>query len=106
MPSKALWLWWFAWCVEVNSVWRQAQIPDDPVSQSNTREWSLATAGPNTRTTQLFINLVDNTSLDDQGFAQVLRRDFLTLGVVWMWLNFCLQATEKVLLEDEAPINS
>ena len=55
---------------EVNSVWRQAQIPDDPVSQSNTRGMvTFATAGPNTRTTQLFINLVDNTSLDNQGFA-------------------------------------
>lgn len=55
---------------EVNNVWRQAQIPDDPVSQSNTRGMvTFATAGPNTRTTQLFINLVDNTSLDNQGFS-------------------------------------
>jgi peptidyl-prolyl cis-trans isomerase A (cyclophilin A) len=50
--------------------WRGAQIPDDPVRQSNKRGMiTFATAGPDTRTTQLFINLADNTNLDGMGFA-------------------------------------
>jgi peptidyl-prolyl cis-trans isomerase A (cyclophilin A) len=55
---------------DVSGVWRDATIPDDPVKQSNTRGMvSFATAGPNTRTTQVFINFGDNAGLDDQGFS-------------------------------------
>ena len=55
----------------IMSAWRSAQIKDDPVKQSNKRGYVVfATAGPNTRTTQLFINFGDNSgSLDRQGFA-------------------------------------
>ncbi|MGH7568954.1 MAG: peptidylprolyl isomerase [Gemmatimonadales bacterium] len=55
---------------QVSAVWRDQRIPDDPVRQSNTRGMvSYATAGPGTRTTQLFINYGDNRGLDRMGFA-------------------------------------
>ena len=54
----------------VNRVWHNATIKDDPVTQSNRPGYlTFATAGPNTRTTQLFINLGNNGGLDGQGFA-------------------------------------
>ena len=55
----------------VNQVWHEAKIPDDPVQESNKRGYvTFATAGPNTRTTQIFINFNDrNAGLDSQGFA-------------------------------------
>jgi peptidyl-prolyl cis-trans isomerase A (cyclophilin A) len=54
----------------VNRVWRSANIKDDPVTQSNKPGYiTFATAGPHTRTTQLFINLGNNAFLDRQGFS-------------------------------------
>ena len=54
----------------VEAVWQKANIRDDAVKQSNKKGYVVfATAVPNTRTTQVFINLGDNTSLDAQGFS-------------------------------------
>ena len=55
---------------KLSAQWRQAQIPDDRGTQSNKRGFvTFATAGPNTRTTQVFINFGDNAGLDSQGFS-------------------------------------
>jgi peptidyl-prolyl cis-trans isomerase A (cyclophilin A) len=55
----------------VSALWRDANIKDDPVTQSNKKGYITfaTTPQPNTRSTQVFINLKDNTSLDRQGFA-------------------------------------
>ena len=57
----------------VTAAWRNHTIPDDPVTQSNLRGYLTfaATSLPNSRTTQVFINLVDNSRLDESGFAPV-----------------------------------
>ena len=55
---------------KVSAVWKEARIKDDPVRVSNKRTFvTFATAGPNTRTTQIFISYGDNSNLDSQGFA-------------------------------------
>ncbi len=55
---------------EVSKVWENANIKDDPIVQSNHRGFvSFATAGPNTRTTQVFINYGNNEALDKSGFS-------------------------------------
>src|SRR6202158_4906256 len=54
----------------VTTAWKGTDIKDDPVTQTNKKGYiTFATAGPNTRTTQVFINLVDNARLDKMGFA-------------------------------------
>lgn len=53
----------------VSAKWRGASIADEPVKVGNTRgAITYAKGGPNSRTTQLFINLVDNGRLDPMGF--------------------------------------
>jgi peptidyl-prolyl cis-trans isomerase A (cyclophilin A) len=54
----------------ISARWRNANIPDDPVTQSNQPGYiTFATRGPDTRTTQVFINFGANRGLDSQGFA-------------------------------------
>ncbi|MDA8245033.1 MAG: peptidylprolyl isomerase [Elusimicrobia bacterium] len=54
----------------VAAAWRGARIQDDPVKESNAPGYiSYAMAGPNTRTTQFFINYGNNARLDDMGFS-------------------------------------
>ena len=55
---------------KISAPWRDARINDDPVKQSNKRGFiSFATSGPNSRTTQVFINFGDNGRLDSSGFS-------------------------------------
>src|SRR6185437_7102810 len=50
--------------------WSVLSIKDDPFKMSNRRGTvTFATAGANSRTTQVFVNLNDNTGLDGQGFT-------------------------------------
>lgn len=54
----------------VTAAWREQRIPDDPVRGTNLRGMvTFATAGPGTRTTQVFINYGSNDRLDGMGFA-------------------------------------
>jgi cyclophilin family peptidyl-prolyl cis-trans isomerase len=61
---------------KISKAWREKTIPDDPAGQSNVRGTiAFAFAKPNGRTTQLFINLRDNSSTHD-------REPFLPIGKV------------------------
>jgi len=55
----------------VAAAWSDANIKDDPVTQSNKRGYVTyaKSSRPNSRSTQLFISFRDNSALDSQGFA-------------------------------------
>ena len=55
----------------VTAAWENANLQDEPVTQSNKRGYLTyaKTSMPNTRSTQIFINLKDNAGLDRQGFS-------------------------------------
>lgn len=58
----------------IAAIWRHQALPDDPNRQTNARGTvGFAMTGPNTRTTQLYINLADHPELDGQGFAPIGR---------------------------------
>lgn len=54
---------------QVSAKWKTATLLDEAVKESNKAGYvTYAKGGPDTRTTQIFINLKDNDSLDKMGF--------------------------------------
>eukprot|EP00053_Salpingoeca_punica_P004674 m.50297 g.50297 ORF g.50297 m.50297 type:complete len:232 (-) comp12890_c0_seq2:528-1223(-) len=66
----------------VSAAWQNANLKDDPVLLSNVRGTiAYATAGPDTRTTQLFVNYGNNSRLDAMGFAPFGKFDDDSMAV-------------------------
>ena len=62
--------WGVSGRADVNAVWYHRGMPDDPPLASNVRgTMAYAFTEPGTRTTQIYINMADNSRLDAQGFA-------------------------------------
>jgi peptidyl-prolyl cis-trans isomerase A (cyclophilin A) len=58
----------------VHDVWRKLHILDDPLKEKNRRgTLAFAKSDPNTRATEIFINLADNAILDEQVFVPFAR---------------------------------
>ena len=73
----------------VSAAWENANIQDEPVTQSNKRGYLTyaKTSMPNTRSTQVFINLKDNAGLDRQGFSPFGVVDGKGMNVVDMFYD-------------------
>jgi peptidyl-prolyl cis-trans isomerase A (cyclophilin A) len=58
---------------QVNAVWGEAFIKDDPSANRSNKAYTLAFAKgvPNSRSVQFFINFKDNSMLDQMGFTPV-----------------------------------
>ena len=77
----------------VQDAWRDAVVQDDPVKHSNTRGTvSFASRGPNTRTTQLFINLTEQPRLRPPGLRAVCGSRHRS----WTSWTACMPATRSV----------
>lgn len=73
----------------VSAAWSNANIKDDPVTQSNKRGFVTyaKTSQPDSRSTQIFINFKDNSFLDSQGFAPFAVVDAAGMKVVEMFYD-------------------
>jgi peptidyl-prolyl cis-trans isomerase A (cyclophilin A) len=73
----------------VSAAWANATIKDDPVTQSNKSGFVTfaKTSAPNSRSTQIFINFKDNSSLDSMGFAPFAVVDAAGMKVVEMFYD-------------------
>jgi cyclophilin family peptidyl-prolyl cis-trans isomerase len=81
-PSPFVVQWGIPGDPKLAQEWWDKKIPDDPVKQSNAKGMLTFAAGKakNSRSTQLFISLKDNKSLDSMGLPQSAR-----LLKEWMW---------------------
>jgi peptidyl-prolyl cis-trans isomerase A (cyclophilin A) len=69
-PKPFVVQWGISMKPPIAKVWQKATIKDDPVTHTNAKGTiTFATAGPNTRTTQLFVNLANNSFLNGEGFS-------------------------------------
>jgi peptidyl-prolyl cis-trans isomerase A (cyclophilin A) len=58
----------------VHAKWREYFIVDDPPQMKNSRgTLAYAMSGPDTRATEMFVNLIDDSALDQQGFVPFAR---------------------------------
>jgi peptidyl-prolyl cis-trans isomerase A (cyclophilin A) len=73
----------------INAAWAKATIKDDPVVEKNKRGTLTfaKTSNPNSRTTEIFINLKDNPSLDSMGFAPFGVVDDKGINIVEMFYD-------------------